>query len=162
MYWLTQGLRVLQVRPGVMATQHFKINLLLNLYRKGKTYCWFVSYCCLKEIKMSGTCSLFPPFGDPWPPCLLPSQLIKAHWVLSEVANARIKLMSETQKEWKLDDILELKSTLEQKPIHLHQIVKAKKKNISSCKQVHELTYSIQNEWFNQVRQHKVTSAKKD
>ena len=23
---------------------------------------------------MSGTCSLFPPFGDPWPSCLLPSQ----------------------------------------------------------------------------------------
>ena len=22
---------------------------------------------------MSGTCSLFPPFGDPWPSCLLPS-----------------------------------------------------------------------------------------
>ena len=27
--------------------------------------------------------------------------------------------MSETQKEWKLDDILESESTLEQKPIHL-------------------------------------------
>ena len=24
---------------------------------------------------MSDTCSLFPPFGDPWPSCLLPSQL---------------------------------------------------------------------------------------
>ena len=24
---------------------------------------------------MSDTCSLFPPFGDPWPSCLLPS-----HW----------------------------------------------------------------------------------
>ena len=23
---------------------------------------------------MPGTCSLFPPFGDPWPSCLLPSQ----------------------------------------------------------------------------------------
>ena len=71
MYWLTQGLRV---RPGVMATQHFKRNLLLNLYREGKTYHWFVSSCRLREIKMSGTCSLFPPFGDPWPSCLLPSQ----------------------------------------------------------------------------------------
>ena len=28
----------------------------------------------LREIKMSDTCSLFPPFGDPWPSCLLPSQ----------------------------------------------------------------------------------------
>ena len=24
---------------------------------------------------MSGTCSLFPPFGDPWPSCQLPSLL---------------------------------------------------------------------------------------
>ena len=24
--------------------------------------------------KMSDTCRLFPPFGDPWPSCLLPSQ----------------------------------------------------------------------------------------
>ena len=24
---------------------------------------------------MSGTCSLFPPFGDPWPSCLLPSHI---------------------------------------------------------------------------------------
>ena len=23
---------------------------------------------------MSDTCRLFPPFGDPWPSCLLPSQ----------------------------------------------------------------------------------------
>ena len=58
-----------------MATQHFKRNLLLNLYREGKTYHWFVSSCRLREIKMSGTCSLFPPFGDPWPSCLLPSQI---------------------------------------------------------------------------------------
>ena len=25
-----------------------------------------------REIKMSDTCRLFPPFGDPWPSCLLP------------------------------------------------------------------------------------------
>ena len=29
------------------------------------------SSCHLREIKMSDTCSLFPPFGDPWPSCLL-------------------------------------------------------------------------------------------
>ena len=56
-----------------MATQHVKWHLLLNLYREGKTYRWFVSSCCLREIKMSGTCSLFNPFGDPWPSCLLHS-----------------------------------------------------------------------------------------
>ena len=27
----------------------------------------------LKRDKMSDTCRLFPPFGDPWPSCLLPS-----------------------------------------------------------------------------------------
>ena len=27
--------------------------------------------------KMSDTCSLFPPFGDPWPSCLLPSHLLQ-------------------------------------------------------------------------------------
>ena len=36
---------------------------------------------------MSDTCSLFPPFGDPWPSCLLPSQyyiniLQTAYWNL--------------------------------------------------------------------------------
>ena len=98
-----------------MATQHFKRNLLLNLYREGKKYHSFVSSCHLsevkslsrvqllatpwtvayqappsmgfsrqeywsgvpfrlREIKMSDTYSLFPPFGDPWPSLLLPSQ----------------------------------------------------------------------------------------
>ena len=61
------------MRPGVRATQHFKRNLLLNLCREGKTYRWFVSSCCSRERKMSGTCSLFPLFGDHWPSCLLHS-----------------------------------------------------------------------------------------
>ena len=34
------------------------------------------SSCHLREIKMSDTCSLFPPFGDPWPSCLLPSHCL--------------------------------------------------------------------------------------
>ena len=34
------------------------------------------------QVKMSDTFSLFPPFGDPWPSCLLPSQLdYKESWV---------------------------------------------------------------------------------
>lgn len=65
------------------------------------------------------------------------------------------------QKEWKLDDILGSESSLKQKAYSPTPAVKAKMKNIISCKQVHELTYSIQNKWFNQVRQHKVTSAKR-
>ena len=55
-----QGLRKVHAEPGViMATQNFKRNLLLTLYREGKH---------------SDSCSLFPPFGYPWPFCLLPSQ----------------------------------------------------------------------------------------
>ena len=39
MRWLTRGLRKVQVEPGViMATQHLKRNLFLNLYREGKRY----------------------------------------------------------------------------------------------------------------------------
>ena len=64
-----------------MATQHFKRNFL-NLYREGKKYRQFVSSCHLREIKMSGTCSLFPPSGDPWPSCLLPSQGHLPDWPL--------------------------------------------------------------------------------
>ena len=59
-----------------MSTQHFKGNHLLNLYREGKTYRWFVSSFCLREIKISLAASflcllpglpacypLFPPFS---------------------------------------------------------------------------------------------------
>ena len=44
---------------------------------------------------MSDTCRLFPPFGDPWPSCLLPSQILyhlshqgspKAHLVKNPLA----------------------------------------------------------------------------
>ena len=91
-----------------MATQYFKRNLLLNLYREGKKI-QCVSSCSLllllllshfsrvrlcatpqtaahqappslgflRERKMSDTCSLFPPFGDPWPSCLLLSQVLQ-------------------------------------------------------------------------------------
>ena len=37
MHWLAQGLRKVQVEPGVvMATQNFNRNVLLILYREGK------------------------------------------------------------------------------------------------------------------------------
>lgn len=87
------------------------------------------------------------------------SSNINAHWVLA--VNTRVKLVSEMQKEWKLDGYFGIRINLA-KAYSLTPTVKAKKKNISFCKQVHELTYSVQNKWFNQVRQHKVTSAKKD
>ena len=66
-----------------MATQNFKRKLLLNLYREGKNIT-FVSFCPLREIKMSDTCRLFPPFGDPWPSSLLLFQ--------KEITNLKIKL----------------------------------------------------------------------
>ena len=31
---------------------------------------------------MSDTCSVFPPFGDLWPSCLLPSQLFEDDMIL--------------------------------------------------------------------------------
>ena len=65
------------MKPGViMATQNFKRNLLLNLYREGKKplHLKFISSCRLREReKTSDACSLFPLPGDPWPSCLLPS-----------------------------------------------------------------------------------------
>ena len=56
-----------------MATQNFKRNLLLILYREGKNIASLFPPAAW-EIKISDTCRLFPPFGDPSPSCLLPSQ----------------------------------------------------------------------------------------
>ena len=51
MYWLAQGLRKVQVEPAViMATQNFKRNLLLILYRKGKKNLTLV-VCFLLPLK---------------------------------------------------------------------------------------------------------------
>ena len=77
MHWLAQGLRKVQVELGViMATQNFKRNLFLNLYREGEKYntSLFPPATYGREKKKSDTCSLFPPFGEPWPSYLLPSQ----------------------------------------------------------------------------------------
>ena len=65
------------MEPGViMATQNFKRNLFLYLYREGGKITLVCFLLLLKrEIKKkSDTCCLFSPFGDPWPSCLLPSQ----------------------------------------------------------------------------------------
>ena len=65
----------------IMATQNFKRNLLLILYREGKKKNLTLGICFLlpfkEREKMSDPCSLFPPFGDPWPSCLLPSQYVE-------------------------------------------------------------------------------------
>ena len=56
MHWLAQGLRKVQVEPGViMATQDFKRNLFLNLYREGgKNLTLVVCFLLLlkREIKI--------------------------------------------------------------------------------------------------------------
>ena len=60
-----------------MATQNFKRSLFLILYREGEKILTLV-ICFLQPLKrqkMFDTSSLFPPFGDPSPSCLLPSQL---------------------------------------------------------------------------------------
>ena len=63
------------MKPGIIATQHFKRNLLLNLYREEKNYRWFVSSWGLREINMSGTCSLFPV----WRPLTFLPVTLSAH-----------------------------------------------------------------------------------
>ena len=81
MHWLTQGLRIVGFRWNQVSWQHSILRetsfwICIEKRKKYKyIYCWFVSSCHLREIKMSGTCSLFPPFGDPWPSCLLPSHM---------------------------------------------------------------------------------------
>ena len=59
-----------------MATQNFKL-LFKFVWRRGiKSSTCTVSSCCLRErLEMSDICSLCPPFGDPWPLCLLPSYM---------------------------------------------------------------------------------------
>ena len=47
-----------------------------NLYREGGkklVACFLLPLKREREKKMSNTCSLFPPFADPWLSCLLPS-----------------------------------------------------------------------------------------
>ena len=56
-----------------METQNFKRSLFVNLHREGKELTLVCFFLLLEERdKMSTTCSLFPPFEDPWPSCLLP------------------------------------------------------------------------------------------
>ena len=62
-----------------MATQHFKRNLLLNLYIEKKNR-WFVSSCLLREIKMSDTCSIFLPLETPGLPACYPLNIIESYF----------------------------------------------------------------------------------
>ena len=59
-----------------MATQNFKRDLLLNLYREGKKISLVCFLLPIKRDKMSDTCRLFPPFGDLWPFYLLLSVIL--------------------------------------------------------------------------------------
>ena len=60
------------VTPRITARQ---ASLSITNSRSSLRLASIESACPLREIKMSDTCRLFPPFGDPWPSRLLPSQL---------------------------------------------------------------------------------------
>ena len=74
MHWLAQGLRKVQVEPGViMATQNFKRNLFLNLYREGEKILTLVICFRLplkREIKKKSLtlAAYFLPFETPGVP----------------------------------------------------------------------------------------------
>ena len=71
----SRGSSQLRNRTQVFCTAgRFFTNWATVCIEKEKKYRQFVSSCRLREIKVSGTCSVYPPFGDPWPSCLLPSQ----------------------------------------------------------------------------------------
>ena len=57
-----------------MATQNFKTNLFLNLYREGEKNITLICFLLLlkREVKNVYTYSLFPPFGDPGLPACYP------------------------------------------------------------------------------------------
>ena len=60
-----------------MATQHFKRNLLLNLYREGKTYRWFVSSCAKEREQCLALAAYFLRLETPGLPACFP--LISFH-----------------------------------------------------------------------------------
>ena len=80
MYWLAQNLRKVKFRwnQGSLWQHSILRETFLNLYREGeKKYITSLFPPLLERYKkLSDTCSLFPPFGDPWPSCLLPSQYL--------------------------------------------------------------------------------------
>ena len=70
MDWLAQGLRKVKFRWNQVSSWQHRI-----LREKRLTLEVYFLLLLKGEIKqMHDTCSLFPPFGDPWPSCLLPSQ----------------------------------------------------------------------------------------
>ena len=53
MHWLAQGLRKVQVQPGViMATQNFKRNIFLNLCKEGEKNITLVYFLLLLKREM--------------------------------------------------------------------------------------------------------------
>ena len=83
MHWFSLGLRIVNFRwnqaslwqHSILRETSLKSKLFLsNLYREGKKILLVCFLLPLKREKMSDTCSLFPPFGEPWSSCLLPSQ----------------------------------------------------------------------------------------
>ena len=81
-----------------MATQYFKRNLFLDLYREGGKISLVCFLVLLKrEIKkMSDICSLFPSLGDPWLSCLLTLSFPSVN------CNCFVALTMRKQKSWNL------------------------------------------------------------
>ena len=70
----------------IMATQTFKRNLLLILYREGKKKKNLTLGICFllplqEREKTSDGCSLFPPFGDPSLPACYPLTSVPLFWM---------------------------------------------------------------------------------
>ena len=59
---------------------------------------------------MSDTCSLFPPFGDPWPSCLVPSHsrvwLFVTPWITARQASLSIT------NSWSLPKLMPIESVM--------------------------------------------------
>ena len=59
---------------------------------------------------MSDTCSLFPPFGDPWPSCLVPSHsrvwLFATPWITARQASLFIT------NSWSLPKLMSIESVM--------------------------------------------------
>ena len=100
MHWLAQGLRKVKFRWNQVSLWQHKILRETSFQlciEKGKKYhtSLFLPVAYEREKKMSDTCSLFPPYGDPWPSYLLPSHL----WP-PDVKNWLIGKDPDAEKDW--------------------------------------------------------------
>ena len=72
-HWLAQGFD--KFRWDQVSLRHHRVLRETTFSKRGKNITLVCFFLPLKReiLKMSDTCSLFSPFGDPWPSWLLPS-----------------------------------------------------------------------------------------